>query len=313
MAFDHFSRERVDVAIVEVGLGGRLDSTNVITPLLSVITNISYDHQNMLGDTLPQIAFEKAGIIKPGVPVVIGETHPESAPVFLKKAAETGSEIVFADQNFRVSEKDAADWHQEYRISPGKENPGAEWSLEVDAAGPYQSRNLATVLQSVEIMARYLPAIDRNALREGLKNLRSLTRFMGRWQIIGQNPTVLCDSAHNEAGLRLAFERIDALVHRPPSAVHRPPYLHIVTGFVNDKDVDKVLGYFPRQARYYFAKANIPRGLEAAVLKDKAAGYGLEGRAYSSVRNALKAAKRAAAPDDLIVVTGSIFVVAEVL
>jgi len=305
LAFDHFARERVDVAIVEVGLGGRLDSTNIITPLLSVITNISYDHQNMLGDTLPEIAFEKAGIIKPDVPVVIGETHPESAPVFLKKAAETGSEIVFADQHFEVAEKRTEYWQSTF-YDVFKDKKLFLENLEVDAAGPYQSKNLATAIQAIEVVSRQLPMLDLKALQEGLKNLRSLTRFMGRWQIISENPTILCDSAHNEAGLRLAFEKIASLL-TPHSS------LHIVTGFVNDKDVYKVLGLFPKNARYYFAKANIPRGLESPVLKEKAATHGLEGRAYSSVKNALKAAKRAAVPEDLIVVIGSIFVVAEVL
>ncbi|MBV6440754.1 MAG: bifunctional folylpolyglutamate synthase/dihydrofolate synthase [Haliscomenobacteraceae bacterium CHB4] len=345
MAFDHFARERVDIAIVEVGLGGRLDSTNVITPLLSVITNISYDHQNMLGDTLPQIAFEKAGIIKPGVPVAVGETHPESAPVFVKKATETGSEIAFADQHFEAAEKRSDNWQSTF-YDIFKDKKLYLENLEVDAAGPYQAKNLATAVQAVEMASRYLPMLDLHALQAGLKNLRALTRFIGRWQVIGENPTVLCDSAHNEAGLKLAFEKINQLttdhrpsstirphslkllranrppstLHRPsstlhplPSTVHRPPSLHIVTGFVNDKDVDKALGYFPAKARYYFAKANIPRGLEAQLLKEKASAHGLEGRAYASVKNALKAARRAAAPEDLIVVIGSIFVVAEVI
>lgn len=302
MAFDHFARAQVDIAVIEVGLGGRLDSTNVITPLLSVITNISYDHMNMLGDTLPLIAYEKAGIIKPDVPVVIGETHPESAPVFLKKAAETGSEIVFADQHFEVEAAHASEFSTTYHVSKNRQTFLED--LEVEAAGPFQGRNLVTLLQTTELLHRALPEIDRNALSSGLKNLRTLTRFIGRWQVIGRNPTILCDSAHNEAGIKTVFEHI---------ARQSPPRLHIVTGFVNDKEVDKVLAYFPQSARYYFAKANIPRGLEATILQEKAAGWGLKGKAYTSVRNALRAAKRVARPDDLIVVTGSIFVVAEVL
>lgn len=305
MAFDFFAKEQVDVAIVEVGLGGRLDSTNVIIPLLSVITNISYDHQNLLGETLPEIAGEKAGIIKPGVPVVIGETHPGSAPVFLRKAKEMGAPVFFADQHFEVQET-AASGVQASRYKVLKNNQSYFESLEVDVSGPFQTRNVATVLQAWELLQssklRIIP--DEMALREGLAQLRSLTRFIGRWQIIGTDPLVLCDSAHNEAGLRLAFERILSMPFRQ---------LHIVTGFVNDKDVAKVLGYFPDKARYYFAKANIPRGLEATVLQEKAASFGLKGRAYVSVRNALKAARRAAEPQDLIVVMGSIFVVAEVL
>ncbi|MCA0235659.1 MAG: bifunctional folylpolyglutamate synthase/dihydrofolate synthase [Bacteroidetes bacterium] len=305
MAFDHFAREKVDVAIVEVGLGGRLDSTNVITPLLSVITNISYDHQNLLGNTLPEIAGEKAGIIKSGIPVVIGETHPESAPVFEKKAREMNAPIVFADQHFQVREKEQHDWKTtDYAV--GKDGKSLFQHLKVAAAGPFQTRNIATVLQAWEWMPETaLPGIRRpEVLAEALAHIPEYTRFIGRWQVMGEKPLVLCDSAHNEAGLRLAFERIQNMPYRQ---------LHIVTGFVNDKDVSPVLAHFPARARYYFAKADIPRGLEATILQEKAAVLGLKGRAYSSVRNALRAARRAATPDDMIVVIGSIFVVAEVV
>ncbi|MBX2891394.1 MAG: bifunctional folylpolyglutamate synthase/dihydrofolate synthase [Saprospiraceae bacterium] len=304
MAFEHFARQQVDVAIIEVGLGGRLDSTNVIEPLLSVITNISYDHQNMLGDTLPQIAFEKAGIIKPRVPAVVGETHPESAPVFLKKAAQTESPIIFADQHFRAVEKRSDSWEHSFYDVFKDEKLYLE-NLEMQAAGPFQSRNLATVIQAVEVLSREALPLHLHHLREGLRHVRELTQFMGRWQIIGTRPTILCDSAHNEAGLRLAFEKI--------TEDTTPRRLHIVTGFVNDKDVDKALRCFPREASYYFAKANIPRGLDAQTLRVQAAAHGLHGSAHSSVKNALKAAKHAAAPEDMIVVIGSIFVVAEVL
>jgi dihydrofolate synthase / folylpolyglutamate synthase len=289
LAFDYFAAEQVDIAIIEVGLGGRLDSTNVITPLLSVITNISYDHMNLLGDTLPLIAAEKAGIIKPGVPVVIGETHPESAPVFLKKAAEVQAPIVFADAHFRAEQRERSHWKSTIYDVFKNDQPYLS-GLEVQAAGPFQAKNLATVLQAWE----------------------SLTRFMGRWQVIGHNPTVLCDSAHNEAGIRLAFEKISQHLTPHPSLL-TPHSLHIVTGFVNDKDVGNILRLFPTEARYYFAKADIPRGLDAAALRDQAAACGLRGRAYVSVKNALRAARRKARPEDLVVVIGSIFVVAEVL
>ncbi|MBK6929563.1 MAG: bifunctional folylpolyglutamate synthase/dihydrofolate synthase [Saprospirales bacterium] len=308
MAFDHFARERVDVAVVEVGLGGRLDSTNVITPLLSVITNISFDHQNLLGDTLPQIAFEKAGIIKPGVRVVIGETHPGSAPVFLEKAREAGAEIVFADQHFQVVEKPGGDWESAvYDVF--KHNELFRQNLRVDAAGPFQRKNIATALQAWDVLLQngLLPAAPgrlSQAFDAGLARLRRLTRFIGRWQLIGRQPAVLCDSAHNEAGLRAVLQQTSAMSFRR---------VHIVLGFVNDKSVEAVLPLFPPAARYYFAKADIPRGLEASVLREKAAGYGLVGKAYVSVRNALKAARRAAGPGDLVLVTGSIFVVAEAL
>lgn len=321
MAFDHFARERVDIAVIEVGLGGRLDSTNVITPLLSVITNISYDHQNLLGDTLPLIAGEKAGIIKPGVPVVIGETHPESAPVFLKKAEETNSPIIFADQHFQVLEKENSGWETAvYDVF--QDNKTYLENLHVDVAGPFQQKNLATALQAWEV---FLDEVSRQGLQpegtgvlaaqrkaqnarlktpEALSRIRDLTRFMGRWQVIGRQPMVLCDSAHNEAGLRTILKKMEDLPFRK---------IHFVVGFVNDKDVAPVLALFPRSASYYFAKANIPRGLEVSVLREKAAGAGLQGRGYTSVKNALRAARRAAQPDDLIVVTGSIFVVAEVV
>jgi dihydrofolate synthase/folylpolyglutamate synthase len=309
MAFDWFARQKVDIAIIEVGLGGRLDSTNVITPLLSVITNISYDHQNLLGDTLPLIAGEKAGIIKPGIPVVIGETHPESAPVFLKKAAEVGAPLLFADQHFRAierrPERSTGVLFRSTVYDIFKDGNVLLQHLEVDTAGPFQAKNIATVLQAFEMLTELNPGSffeTHEGLSFGLKNLRSLTRFIGRWQIIGENPTILCDSAHNEAGLRLAFENLVGFKH-----------IHIVTGFVNDKDVDKALSFFPKEARYYFAKANIPRGLEADLLREKAGESGLIGRTYRSVPNALKAAKRAAAPEDLILVIGSIFVVGEVL
>ncbi len=310
MAFDHFARERVDIAIIEVGLGGRLDSTNVITPLLSVITNISYDHQHLLGDTLPLIAGEKAGIIKPGIPVVIGEYQPESAPVFQARAAAMNAPLLFADQHFRLVEKSTTNW-QSTTYDVFKDGNLYLENLVVDAAGPYQAKNVATALQAIEGM-RNVGDVSQNSvfriphslLQQGFANLRTLTRFQGRWQVIGQHPTVLCDSAHNEAGLRLAFEKIRTLSFRQ---------LHVVTGFVNDKSVEQVLGLFPADARYYFAKADIPRGLEAELLREKAATFQLHGRAYTSVRGALRAARRAAAPDDLVVVIGSIFVVAEVL
>ncbi|MEN9415488.1 MAG: hypothetical protein RLZ62_1792 [Bacteroidota bacterium] len=306
MAFDHFARERVDIAIIEVGLGGRLDSTNVITPKLSVITNISYDHMNMLGDTLPLIAGEKAGIIKPGVPVVIGETHPESAPVFLEKARSTGSEIVFADQHFNAMPSREVIQDRSIRTFYDVSRGGQAWmnDLEMEAGGPFQEKNVATALQAWEKMTAVFPEIDENALKTGMKNLRRLTRFMGRWEVIGHSPTILCDSAHNEAGVATAFNRIKNWPYRK---------LRIVTGFVNDKPADKVLALFPGDAVYYFAKANIPRGLDAHELAQQASALGLSGRPYSSVKNALKAAKRNAAPDDLIVVIGSIFVVAEVI
>ncbi|MFN4254224.1 MAG: bifunctional folylpolyglutamate synthase/dihydrofolate synthase [Saprospiraceae bacterium] len=324
MAFDHFARKRVDVAVVEVGLGGRLDSTNVLPPpLVSVITNISFDHMAMLGDTLPKIAFEKAGIIKPGSPVVVGEEQPETMPVFRAVAAECMTPVHSAQANFSVVEKAQTNWQSTTYDVFRKNGEPYLTDLELEASGPYQAKNLATALQAIEILnawgftpedlrrrrppsgkGQQPPLVGEAAIREGLRHLRGLTRFMGRWQVIGENPTVLCDSAHNEAGLREAFAKINALTFNR---------LHVVTGFVNDKDVRGVLPLFPTNARYFFAKADIPRGLDAPILRDMATEFGLHGRAYSSVKNALRAARRAAAPGDLVVVIGSIFVVGEVL
>ncbi len=321
LAFDYFAQEKVDIAVIEVGLGGRLDSTNVITPLLSVITNISYDHMDILGDTLDKIAFEKAGIIKPGVPVVIGETHPESAPVFLKQAQEVQAPIVFADQRYelRIAASDNAESGLEeithYDILRERQAAGG---LQLQGGGPYQPRNLATVLQAWEVLCAqpdFLSVLKNKKIsteapalqayvQTGLARLRDLTRFVGRWQIIGRNPTILCDSAHIVDGMQAAFDQISRV---------RAQLQHIVCGFVADKDLNKALRQFPTQATYYFAKANIPRGLDAAALRAAAAERGLHGKSYTSVKNALAAAKRAAAKDDLIVVIGSIFVVAEVL
>lgn len=302
MAFEYFAEEKVDVAIIETGMGGRLDSTNIIQPILSVITNISYDHMQWLGDTLGAIAGEKAGIIKPGIPVVIGETHPETKDVFSARAMAQAAPLVFADAHYRASVIGADSTFTRFAVTKDDESISP---FAVNLHGHYQAANLATVLQSVDTLASigFLQPID-SAIRRGLYDLKTLTGFMGRWQLLGQSPLVIADSAHNEAGLQWVFRQIAGIAYRQ---------LHVVTGFVNDKDVDKALSLFPQQAVYYFAKANIPRGLDAEALKQLASNYHLKGKAYTSVKNALRAAKRHASPDDLILVTGSVFVVAETL
>ena len=303
MAFSWFARQKVDMAVVEVGLGGRLDSTNVLLPELAVITNISFDHQQFLGDTLPLIAGEKAGIIKPGVPVVIGETHAETAPVFRRKAQEQQTPLYFADQLFQVR-ADAEDLEAtHYQVQ--REQKPYHPDLTVNLHGPYQYLNVQTALAALEVWQqhqahRFLPF---RAVEEGWSNLRKLTRFQGRWQILGEQPLILVDSAHNEGGLRAIMQRLKQL----------PGQLHIVMGVVNDKKLDDVLPLFPAAAHYYFAKADIPRGLPAQELQQVAAQHNLRGKTYVSVRNALRAAKRAAAAGDTIFVGGSIFTVAEVL
>lgn len=302
MAFEYFADEKVDFAVIETGMGGRLDSTNIIQPLLSVITNISYDHMQWLGDTLEAIAGEKAGIIKPFIPVVIGESQPETQQVFIAHATQKQAPIVFAEALYRVSVDHAGLTHT--RFSVIKDNKALP-VYEVNIHGDYQAANLATVLQAVDTLSEtgFLQGKD-SLVRDGLNRLKPLTGFMGRWQILGRAPLIIADSAHNEAGLKWAFSQLAGYAYQQ---------LHIVTGFVNDKDIERVLPLLPTQAVYYFAKANIPRGLDAESLKQLASNYNLKGKAYTSVRNALRAAKRHASPDDLILVTGSVFVVAEVL
>lgn len=301
MAFDYFARQQVDWAVVEVGLGGRLDSTNVLLPELCVITNISYDHQQFLGDTLPAIAGEKAGIIKPGVPVVISETQAETEAVFLAQAERQGAPIIFADQHYLAQERERSFEHTVYDVL--KDGALRYKNLDLNAYGQYQQQNLQAVLQAVEWLPKQA-RVGEAELREGLSKLRSLTRFMGRWQVLGHSPLVLCDSAHNEAGLNLAMQEL---------ARQSATGLHIVFGMVNDKSPAKLLQHLPKTARYYFARPDIPRGLSETLLQTAAEGFGLQGAAYPSVAVALKAAREHAAPDEIIFVGGSIFIVAEVV
>lgn len=307
LAFDYFAKQKVDIAVIETGLGGRLDSTNVITPLVSVITNISYDHQNMLGETLSLIAAEKAGIIKPMVPVVIGETHAETKSVFVEKAKLEKSRIYFADQNFTAIPKTKTDEISIFEVL--KNGKPFLHDLELNHLGDYQKQNLCTVLQAMEVLAPNFynfknEVFYENTIRLGLKHLKKYSNFMGRWEYISHAPRVLCDSAHNEDGIR---QVVAALANLPKEK------LHFVFGTVNDKSPSKVLSMLPKNAKYYFAKANIPRGMDAVELAQQAKDFGLEGKPYASVRRALAAAKLSAGPDDLVFVGGSIFVVAEVI
>jgi dihydrofolate synthase/folylpolyglutamate synthase len=308
LAFDYFAAEQVDVAVIEVGLGGRLDSTNIITPLVSLITNISYDHQAMLGNTLPEIAAEKAGIIKPGVPVVVSQSQPEVAAVFTEKARQQGSSLVFADLGYAAlpaaevpdpsltgAASQVVDITREYR----------PWlrQVEVGLPGDYQRLNLPGVLAVVEALQAQGFAIPEAALRQGLREVTRLTGLRGRWSVIGQKPLVVADTAHNEAGLRLVLAQLARVPHR---------HLHLVIGTVNDKDVAKVLALLPRKATYYFCQADIPRALPAAELAALAMAQGLRGQVYGPVAVAVAAARAAAAPDDVVFIGGSTFVVAEV-
>ena len=308
MAFDYFATEGVDVAVIEVGLGGRFDSTNVIVPIISVITNISFDHMDMLGDTLPLIAFEKAGIIKSKTPVVVGEEHVETKPVFQKKAADMNAPISFASQIFALKPTEQDFDYTTFQVF--KNGKLVFDTFKVNVGGDYQAKNVATVLQTFEILktlpflSRFTEGVVQKAIQDGCLNLTTLTKFIGRWQVIGREPTILCDSAHNEGGLTLSMKQLNGLTFNK---------LHIVLGVVRDKDISKMLQLLPTEATYYFAKADIPRGLEAEILRGTAAEVGRHGKAYTSVRRALAAAKRCATSEDLIYVGGSIFVLAEVI
>ena len=305
LAFDYYRHENVDIAIIETGLGGRLDSTNIVTPLVSVITNIGFDHMNMLGETLPLIAGEKAGIIKPGVPVVIGETHPETAPVFLQKAQAEKAPITFADQILRASLGHVKGDTAFYTVT--SEGKTIYDGLALQHLGKYQEKNLLTTLQSLHVFQQQYPEwFDdlEKSIRAGLTHLKKLSHFIGRWEYISLDPPVLVDSAHNEDGIRQLVDAFKSLSYNQ---------LHFVIGMFNDKSHDKSFALLPKEAVYYFAKANIPRGLDASELQKHAFSFGLKGKAYSSIRRALAAAKRKAAKGDLIFVGGSIFTVAEVV
>ena len=299
MAFDYFAAEQVDYAIIETGLGGRLDSTNIVKPEIAVITNIGFDHIQFLGDTLPQIAGEKAGIIKEDTPVVIGETQNEIKAVFELKAQAINAPLYFANELY----------HLETNANEGLTfTEGNQVLLEnftSDIKGSYQLKNLLTALATVYIMQnRALFKLSSEKVKQALVDIRELTRFMGRWQQISDEPRIIVDSAHNEPGVS---EMINSLANIKYNQ------LHIVWGTVNDKDLSSILMQLPVCAKYYFCKPNIPRGLDANELRNLALNYNLKGIAHKSVSEAVILAKRNYEPGDVILVSGSIFVVAEVL
>lgn len=277
MAFDHFAVEKVDIAVVEVGLGGRLDSTNIIFPLVSVITNIGLDHTQFLGETLPEIAFEKGGIIKEGVPVVIGEYNKETFPVFKELAEERHAPIYLVDQEEEVKRA-------------------------TDLLGAYQVLNLRTALKTLDILKEKGFEFSTDDLSRGLLNVTRSTGLKGRYQVLRKNPRVICDTAHNKEGLELVLGQVLREDFKE---------LHVVLGMVNDKKLESVLPLFPQLANYYFCRPDIPRGLDAEMLRKKASEFGLAGYAYSSVEEAYQVALERAGSEDLIYVGGSTFVVAE--
>ena len=276
MAFDFFAQENVDIAIIEVGLGGRLDSTNIITPEVSVITNIGLDHTQFLGETLPEIAFEKAGIIKNGVPVIIGEAQKEVKTVFLEKAKEMGAEIIFASEDTNT--------------------------YNTDLLGAYQKKNTRTAVAVIRHLNEF--KVSQNNIQNGLLHVAKNTHLKGRWQLLKETPRVICDTAHNKEGLSLVMDQLQEEHYKE---------LHIVLGVVSDKNLEEILPLFPKNARYYFCKPNVPRGMSEAILYNKSIKFNLVGKKFTSVTKAYKEALLNANQEDIIYVGGSTFVVAEII
>lgn len=300
MAFDHFAKEKVDIAVIETGLGGRLDSTNIIKPEVSVITNIGWDHMNLLGDTLEKIAYEKAGIIKPGVPVVIGESLPETLPVFEKLAAEKNSELVLASR-----QRQAVNWQwQDHAllVEVASAHHTDHKTYELDLPGIYQAKNLLTVLEACSQLKKKGWKLDDSQIHEALRHAKKITGLHGRWEIIHTAPLLVLDVAHNVDGILQLLKQVELTSHNE---------LHIVLGMVKDKEVEKVLALLPKQARYYFTRAQIPRALPEEELSAKAARYGLKGNHFPHVNKALTEASLKAGKKDMILVCGSIFLVGE--
>ncbi|MEI6522676.1 MAG: folylpolyglutamate synthase/dihydrofolate synthase family protein [Bacteroidota bacterium] len=306
LAFDYFRNEKVDIAIIETGLGGRLDSTNLIHPLVSVITNIGFDHTDLLGDTLEKIAFEKAGIIKENTPVVIGETIEQTKDVFAEKSKKEKSNIFFAEDEFEID-----NFNQDFNsktplIKTKFLNKTTKEVLEIQCplAGIYQLKNFRTVLQTFEVLKKVNIDIDKKHIEKGFENVITNTDLKGRWQILSTLPLVVADTAHNEHGIEQIILQLSKIKYKK---------LHLVLGFVKDKEVEKILKMFPQNASFYFAKPNIPRGMDVNEIKEIAARLNLNFNLFNSVSDALKSAKANAINNDLIYIGGSTFIVAEVV
>ncbi len=298
MAFRYFAEVGVDVAVIEVGLGGRLDCTNIITPDLAVITNISFDHTQFLGNTLAQIAFEKAGVIKNGIPIVIGETTEETRPVFEKKAKEVNAPIVFAEDEQRLlNAKITANGYWNYECSDYPELLG-------ELGGLCQLKNTKTLLSAITLLKKAGYHITEKAVKKGFANVSELTGLMGRWHKLQEHPVIMCDTGHNVGGMGYICEQLKRQTYHQ---------LHIVMGMVNDKDIAGVLALLPSNAQYYFTKANVKRALPEQELLEKAKAFGLQGKCYPDVITAVKEAKKKSLPEDFIFIGGSSFIVADLL
>ncbi len=302
MAFNHFAKNKVDIAIIETGLGGRLDSTNIITPILSVITNISFDHTQFLGNTIKEIAYEKAGIIKENIPVVIGETHEGSSKVFLEVAKNNNSKIYFADKEYKIDYSMlSADYKQIFNVE--KDSKTIYKKLKTDLLGLYQKKNVISSLKAIDIInGEY--NISKENIYDGLLNVQKNTGFAGRWNIIDYNPLIVADTGHNIAGINEVIAQLKATAYKK---------LHFIYGCVNDKDIDNILKLLPKKATYYFTQAKIPRALNANILQKKAKKHNLYGEIFVKTIDAFNSAKQNADKRDLILIGGSTFIVAELI
>ena len=301
MAFEYFAQQEVDIAIIETGLGGRLDSTNVIVPELSIITNIGWDHMNLLGNSLEKIAAEKAGIIKETIPVVVGEVIPETISIFEETANEKNAPLSIAERKRHIT-----DWNWEKHelvVEVASEHQTDHKIYHLDLQGVYQTKNLLTVLEACSILQQKGWKLDNDAIQQGLKHTKKITGLHGRWEVIHTSPLVVMDVAHNADGIRQLVQQAELISH---------DQLHIIIGMVKDKDIDRVLSLLPKTANYYFTKAQIPRALPENELMEKAGKLKLKGDSFPDVNEALELALQHTHPDDLIIICGSVFLVGEV-
>ncbi len=305
MAFDYFARQNVDVAVIETGLGGRLDSTNIILPVLSIITNIGYDHMDLLGNTFEKVAGEKAGIIKENVPVIIGESDPETDEVFNIAARLKGTEIEFADKLYtcQPGKFDPEEEMREFYLKSNQD--GKEYIFLSPLTGDYQAKNIPVLVTSIHLLNKKgILKINDEDIKTGIRDVIRNTGLAGRWQILGHKPLIICDTAHNRNGIEFVVRQLEKI-----SAVRK----HLVIGFVSDKPLENILPLLPVDACYYFTRASVVRALDEGILKEKALAYGLKGEAFGTVREAFEAAKAAAGENDLIFIGGSTFVVGDLL
>lgn len=305
MAFLAFAEEKVDIAVIEVGLGGRLDSTNIITPILSIITNIGLDHTEILGDTLAKIAVEKAGIIKKSVPVLIGETQMETKPVFIEKAKEMNASIIFSEDNWTLQTIENDAHYQSFMAFNSKNQESIE--IKTDLLGAFQKHNITTALTATQILNKEKWNLSFESVLKSFEQVKKTTGLAGRWDWICTNPNIILDVAHNAAGIQYLMGNLNS-AHLNPEGV-----LHIIIGFVKDKDIDAALKLFPKNATYYFTQANIPRALPAKDLQEKALSFELSGKYYSTVETALEKAQNNLSEEDTLLITGSFFIVGEAL